>query len=388
MPHSKAASPSDNGTLRCEYCLCNGKHSPKNCTSRYNPASTAVHLSCAVELFDRVPDDMEALRNKLLGTAKPVKAEQPAACQPFLRVWEPVFNKIPRKEEVTDASKEAFRKLCDHFDVVALHHTYLASMSPYNQTTLTNLRRLAISHKKGKARYLLETHASALLTSDVGSTKLRTVVVLSGTEGCLVALRLPGNKLQIKCCWLPPAYDHVFADMDKTIDTKIGKQYAIPGAATFFVGALTYAMAYEGMTAVEAAKRAAVAVTFLLDHKNTLEEVGSLKSWHEYKAPLLEHWVSDAQFDEIKDGKTSLNLPRDFRPRMRNGEEYWNWTTLARRVAVYTEREKRGLGGTLATETLRKEAAALSRVVRDEQKAAQNEVLVCADGFRPRWRAY
>ena len=35
----------------------------------------------------------------------------------------------------------------------------------------------------------------------------------------------------------------------------------------------------------------------------------------------------------------TLNLDRDFNPKIQEGEEFWNWSTLAYRVALYKECE-------------------------------------------------
>jgi hypothetical protein len=183
--------------------------------------------------------------------------------------------------------------------------------------------------KKERERADVEAHAKALLELGLDRrTGTGTVVVLCGSNGCLVATIAPAAKKgKITCIgkdevvtsnWLPPTYDQIFA--------RSGKSYHAWKLRTMFTGtgALTYAMA-KGDNAFHAAKKAAVAMTFMLE----------LGHWGCKDAYDPEHiGIPHAQWEQVRKCRDDL-AARHLQPQYVDGKEFWNQSTLLERLEAF-----------------------------------------------------
>jgi putative intracellular protease/amidase len=224
-------------------------------------------------------------------------------------------------------------KACKKLDVIVTTNGHIKSIVNYEgnvKTAIPTLKSVVSGGgKKERARVDIEAHAKALLELGLDQrTGTGTVVVLCGSIGCLVATIAPaakkgkilGKDKVVTFNWLPPAYDQIFARAARR-----GYWMYDWKTRTMFAGALTYAMA-KGDNALLAAKKGAVAMTFLLElvywaWKETYDRelIGiSRESWEKIRKRL--------QFE------VSLY---DLQPQYINGEEFWNQSTFAERLEAF-----------------------------------------------------
>jgi hypothetical protein len=164
-------------------------------------------------------------------------------------VWEPEFQSTGDSTDILDKVKN----VCKKVDVIVPTDTYLEKIIPTPKASSWRTLTKVFKKDKTPARSAIELRAKELLVSGVGRFGKGCVVVRTKEHGCLVATRLPrSRKFQFE--WLPPVFDHTFLAMENP---------SLPGAGTMFGGALTFSMASR-RTAIEAAKQAAIAVSFIL----------------------------------------------------------------------------------------------------------------------------